>query len=271
MCRRCCGRPRWRRFRRCVGSHLFMRGLVQQWKQTGCSDSEHLGLGMSRRNRVLKSRIWKKCDPRMFNMPKPWDTIAAHRIAYQLWGKDWLPGFEQIHHVCRNRACVNLAHLVRVEPKEHLRRYHRRLRIHRRRITLKFVPQYIQEYTARRFQEFEYVPATPPQPSYDAGYECEPPPDVRRRPNRFSPAFYSAFRGEVDHSSRAALARYRCRLESEAISPQRVMRSAPPGRLARMFGSGLSPQEQPVPIVVVSERAAGASDSCRATFAHTSP
>jgi hypothetical protein len=34
--------------------------------------------------------------------------------------------------------------------------------------------------TARRRQEFEYVPPTPPQaPRHDAGYECEPPPDVR--------------------------------------------------------------------------------------------
>ena len=29
-----------------------MRGLVQQWNQTGCADSEYRGSGMSRRNRA---------------------------------------------------------------------------------------------------------------------------------------------------------------------------------------------------------------------------
>jgi hypothetical protein len=49
-----------------------------------------------------------------------------------------------------------------------------------------FSPQ--QDYSARRRQEFEYpgaVGSTPPR--YDAGYECEPPPDVRAelgRPRR---------------------------------------------------------------------------------------
>ena len=33
-----------------------MRGLVQQWNQTGCADSEHPGSGMSRRNRAATSR-----------------------------------------------------------------------------------------------------------------------------------------------------------------------------------------------------------------------
>jgi hypothetical protein len=71
--------------------------------------------------------------------------------------------------------------------------------------------------------------ATPPQPPYDAGYECEPPPDVRW-PNRFSPStfIYSLFAkfGSVGRSQGLHLTRVR----HEWASPT----------VARQFGGNLS-------------------------------
>ena len=43
-----------------------------------------------------------------------------------------------------------------------------------------FMPQSGQKYTARRFQSFN-TETTPPR--YDAGFECEPPPNVRTELN----------------------------------------------------------------------------------------
>jgi hypothetical protein len=48
---------------RCWFSFVHEGFSPAKWNQRGCADSEHLGSGMSRRNRVAKVGAWK-CDPR---------------------------------------------------------------------------------------------------------------------------------------------------------------------------------------------------------------
>lgn len=47
-------------------------------------------------------------------------TDRAHRAAWVATHGD-IPAGLQIHHVCGERACVNVEHLVLVEPAEHYR------------------------------------------------------------------------------------------------------------------------------------------------------
>lgn len=48
-------------------------------------------------------------------------TVAVHRVvAVNAWG--FIPPRKQIDHTCRNRRCVNLAHLEMVTHRENQRR-----------------------------------------------------------------------------------------------------------------------------------------------------
>jgi hypothetical protein len=48
-------------------------------------------------------------------------TVAVHRVMYTHFN-GYIPGKKQIDHVCRNRACVNPAHLEMVSHKENQKR-----------------------------------------------------------------------------------------------------------------------------------------------------
>jgi len=53
---------------------------------------------------------------------------TAHRFAYLLTHEVDLERTDEIHHTCRNRACVNPAHLVLESRDEHRRNHHRKER-----------------------------------------------------------------------------------------------------------------------------------------------
>lgn len=48
-------------------------------------------------------------------------TVSAHRLVYELLVGPVGPGLE-LDHLCRNRACVNPAHLEQVSHRENVRR-----------------------------------------------------------------------------------------------------------------------------------------------------
>jgi hypothetical protein len=43
-------------------------------------------------------------------------TRSSHRVSYELAHGTTLQPSEQLHHICRNRACVEASHLLPVEP-----------------------------------------------------------------------------------------------------------------------------------------------------------
>lgn len=54
-------------------------------------------------------------------------TVAVHRVMY-VNANGYVPSKKQIDHVCRNRMCVNPAHLEMVTHKENQRRRDHALR-----------------------------------------------------------------------------------------------------------------------------------------------
>lgn len=59
-----------------------------------------------------------------------WDGryLVAHRVAYRIF-KGVIEEDEDIHHMCKNRGCVNPEHLVKEHHNAHQQRWHgKRLR-----------------------------------------------------------------------------------------------------------------------------------------------
>lgn len=52
------------------------------------------------------------------------DEVMAHRAAYAL-ANGPIPAELEVHHLCRNKSCVEILHLTLVSPLEHRRAHHK--------------------------------------------------------------------------------------------------------------------------------------------------
>lgn len=100
-----------------------------RWASSTTSQPEKLRSLATLRGRLLgkvevRGACWLWCAATMVNgyavMGIERRTFLAHRVSYLLFKGDLGP--EQVDHLCRNRSCVNPAHLERVSQQENIRR-----------------------------------------------------------------------------------------------------------------------------------------------------